>query len=97
MKLKELKTIRFVQEILGPPRFRNASKAISCNFVLLSSKLLRGAPRNDEKTVLKNSLVNNFGRRYLWATDRRFLVSFRPLYLAFPLRKEDEDEVNPMV
>ena len=28
------------------------------------------APINHEKTVLKNSLVANFGRRYLWATDR---------------------------
>ena len=25
---------------------------------------------DNEKTVLKNSLVDNFGRRYLWATDR---------------------------
>ena len=32
-------------------------KAISCNFVPLSSKLLRGAPRNDEKTVFERSRV----------------------------------------
>ena len=63
LKFLKLKKIRFVQEILVPHRFRNVRKAISCNFVLLSSKLLRGAPRNDEKTVLKNSLVDNFGRR----------------------------------
>ena len=41
--------IRFLQEILVPHRFRNVRETISCNFDLLSSKLLRGAPRNDEK------------------------------------------------
>ena len=59
-----MEKVRFVEEILVPHRFRNVRKAISCNSVLLSSsKLLRGAPRNDEKTVLKNSLVISFGRR----------------------------------
>ena len=72
LKCLTLTKVRFVQEILGPHRFRNVRRVISCNFVLLSSALLRGAPRNDgQKTKLKNSLVDNFGRRYLWATDRR--------------------------
>ena len=60
--------IRLFEEILDPHRFRNVRKAISCNFVLLSLPLV--VPINHEKTVLKNSLVANFGRRYLWATDR---------------------------
>ena len=65
-----MKNIRFILELLGPHRFRNVSEAISDNFVLLSSNMHLVAPIHDEQTVLKNSLVDNFGRRYLWATDR---------------------------
>ena len=70
-KLLKLKQIRFILELLGPHRFRNVREAISCNFVLLSSNMHLVAPRKNEKTVLKNSLVDNFGQSYLWATDRR--------------------------
>ena len=69
-KSKNIK-IRCFLIILGPHRFRNVREAISCNFVLLSSNMHLVAPRKNEKTVLKNSLVDNFGQSYLWATDRR--------------------------
>ena len=59
-----IEKIRIVQEILGPHRFRDVRKAISYNFALLSSKLLRGAPRNDEKTVLNLYRVG-FSQFYL--------------------------------
>ena len=55
------------------------------------------APRNHEKTVLKNSLVDNFGRRYLWATDRsiHYLLLAKPSLFAgrqSPDEKEEEEE-----
>ena len=59
---------------MGPHRFRNVREAISCNFALLSSKSHGVALKYDEKIVLKNSLVENFGRRYLWAIDRNSLT-----------------------
>ena len=67
---QKLKKVRFILELLDPHRFRNVREAISCNFVLLPSNMHLVAPIHDEKTVLKNSLVANFGRWYLWATDR---------------------------
>ena len=61
-QILKLKQIRFILELLGPHRFRNVREAVSCNFVLLSSNMHLVAPIHDEKTVLKNGLVANFGR-----------------------------------
>ena len=58
------------QRISGPHRVRNVGERISCRYAVMSSKTHGVAPKDDETTVLKKRLVPNFGRKYVWVTDR---------------------------